>query len=269
MIIDNCLCKSSSLFKNFIEYKNETVFKTFNGFVIGKCTNCGLLKTFINKNIKVKPSHDVFYEENRRYFEGIFQPIVDKILQFKKCNKVLDVGCSSGIILGLLKKQGFDIYGVEPNKQAFQKADEKFKRRILYGFLAEFVKNNKIKFDVIIYNHVLEHIDTANEEIKLARSILKKTGLLVIGVPNVDNVIFYLRKKYWEPLMPAEHVWHFSKKNIINFLKKHGFNILDISFSDDKRKDYSLIKKVYFRFLSLINKLFGTGETILIIANRN
>ena len=267
MIIDNCLCKPSSSFENFIEYKNETVFKSFNGVIIGKCTNCGLLKTFVKKNIMIKPSDDVFYEENRRYFEGLFKPIVDKILQFKKGNKVLDVGCSSGIILGLLKEHGVDVYGIEPDKQAFKKALKKLKGKIFNGILKEFVKKNKIKFDVVIYNHVLEHIKTVNEELKLAKSILNKNGLLVIGVHNVDNIIFYLRKKYWESLMPGEHVWHFSKKYLVNLLKKHGLMIMDISFSDDKRKDYSLLKKIYFSCLSAINHLFKTGESTLIIAS--
>ena len=65
--------------------------------------------------------------------------------------------------------------------------------------------------------------------------------------------------------MPKEHIWHFSKKQLIKLLKKNNFSITNISFSDDKREDYPLLKKVYFGFLSIINKILRTGEAMLII----
>ncbi len=269
MISNYCLCqqKKPVLFIKYIEYKNETVFKDYEGIIIGRCQNCGLLKTVVKKNFYPEKSRGIFYEENRRLFEGLFKPVVDKVTKYKKTGRLLDIGCSSGILLELFKQKGFDVYGIEPNKQAYISASKKFQGKIFNGFLSEFIKNNKKKFDVVVYNHVLEHIDDVNEELELARFIISKNGLLVIGVPNVDNLIFYLRKKYWESLMPREHVWHFSKKYICNLLKKRGFKVCNTSLSDDLRPNYPLSKRIYFRFLSLLNKFIGTGESVLIIAS--
>lgn len=270
MIKSDCLCQKNSLFIPAIVYKNETVFKKFNNVTIGRCNNCDILKTVIQPKNKFNPqtTHVDFYEENRFLFQSLFKNIVDRIKMFKKNGTVLDVGCSSGIILELLKKESFDVRGIEPNKKACQVAYSKFKNKIFNGYLFEFIKKNKRKFDIVIYNHVFEHIEDLNYEIRLINKIIKPNGLLVVGVPNTSNIIFLLRQKYWEYLVPLEHVWHFSKRYLINFMQEKNFQIVNVCFSNDRRSDYPLVKKMYFRLLSLINKLFGTGELMLIVAKK-
>lgn len=266
-----CLCsKKQSSFIPYITYKNETVFKDFEGIIIGRCKKCGLLKTFPPKNIQFDPqqSRKDMYESQKDYFIELFLPIVNKIKQYKPSGKILDVGCSSGILLELLKKNGYDIYGAEPNIHAFKIASKKFPKKIIYGTIFDVSKHKKnIQFDVIIYNHVLEHVNDIKMEIILIKKMLKKDGIFVLGLPNTSNCIFLLRKKYWEPLMPLEHVWHFSKNYLTAYLKKNGFTIINIGFSDDSRNDYPLLKRFYFSGLSLINKLFNTGESMLIISS--
>lgn len=275
MIKSDCLCQKNSQFLEKIVYKNETVFKDFDGIIIGKCLNCGLLKTVFcpKSEFNSQETHVDFYEKNRSLFLPLFENIVKRIKKFKDKGKILDVGCSSGLLLKLLKKERFSIFGIEPNKTAFQIAQKKFKEKVYFGTLQQYLQNgyndsdHQIrKFDVVIYNHVVEHIADVEKEIKLIKQILKSKGLLILGAPNTSNIIFYLRKKYWESLMPLEHIWHFSKNYLINYLKKQRFKILDISFSDDKRQDYPFVKKVYFSILSLINQIIGTGESMLIIA---
>jgi len=215
-----------------------------------------------------KQSRKDMYESRKSFFVDLFTPIVDKIKQYKPSGKILDVGCSSGILLELLKKETYDVFGIEPNKKAFLIAKKRFGQNIFYGILKSFIKKSKKKFDVIIYNHVLEHIEDINTELSLIKKSLKKNGIFVLGLPNTSNCIFYLRKKYWEPLMPLEHIWHFSKKIISDFLKKNRFKILDITFSNDDRKDYPFMKRLYFKILSSLNDILHTGEAMLIVAKK-
>lgn len=272
-----CLCSKKQLkFTPYISYKNETVFKDFEGVVIGKCKKCGLLKTFPSKNIIFNPrqSRKEMYESQKSFFIDLFIPIVEKIKLYKSSGKVLDVGCSSGILLELLKKEKYDTSGIEPNKKAFNIAKRKFGEKIFHGTLTQFyysvlIRSSKQKFDVVIYNHVLEHIEDIKKELQFIKKTLKKNGIIVLGLPNTNNIIFFLRKKYWESLMSLEHVWHFSKNYLVYYLKKNGFTIIDVSFSDDSRNDYPLLKRLYFSALSFINKLLYTGESMLIIAKKN
>ncbi len=272
MIRSYCLCsKKPSSFFSYIEYKNESVFKNFEGVVIGKCKKCDLLKTLPPKKIRFDPtqSRNDMYESQRSYFFKLFEPIIDKIKTYQPSGSVLEVGCSSGLLLELLKKEKYRVYGIEPNKKAFRTAQRKFGNQVYNATLAAFTKKNPVRFNVIIYNHVLEHIEDIKIELSFIKKILKKDGIFVLGLPNTNNVIFYLRKKYWEPLMPLEHVWHFSKNYLVRFLERNKFKIINISYSNDERLDYPLIKRIYFSFLSFINTLMYTGEAMLLIAQKS
>lgn len=272
MMQRQCVCRKQSVFTPFIVYKNETVFKNYEGTVIGKCKNCGILKTFPSKKNKlfspiITKSQD--YEKRKQEFEGLFASIVSQIKKYVKPSAtILDVGCSSGILLSLLKKRGFDVHGIEPNKQAYLFAKKKLKKNIFNVTLFDYSNNRIRQFDCIIYNHVLEHIQDINREFTLIHKCLKKNGILVIGVPNTDNVIFKIRKKYWESLLPNEHIWHFNTDYLKKYLKKQGYKISYTSFDDDHRKSYPVVKRIYFTLLTFLNKIMHTGEAVLIISQK-
>src|SRR3989344_6840962 len=125
MLKAQCLCgDEKSSFQEYIVYKNETVFSRFEGAIIGKCTNCGLLKTFHSQNnvFDPKQSKGELYDAREDTFAELFRPIVEAIKKYTPGGNVLDVGCSTGILLALLKKEGFEVTGIEPNKEAFQRA---------------------------------------------------------------------------------------------------------------------------------------------------
>lgn len=271
MFYSSCICQKKSFFKEIIKFDKEKVFKDYEGITIGQCQNCNVLKTFYQKKI-LKDKHASrpnIILEKKEIFYPIYCEIIKRIKKYQSKGSVLDVGCSAGVLLTFLRKEGFSISGIEPNYKAYLMAKKIHNQKIHHGTLSTFYRKNKKKYDVIIYNHVLEHISDIEKEFNLIKKAIKKQGIFVLGTPNYDNFIFHLRKKFWESLMPKEHIWHFSKRNLIFLLKKNDFSILEISFSDDKRNDYPFFKKIYFRLLSFINQLFGTGEAILIIAKKN
>jgi len=274
MIISTCLCskKTKACFQITIRYQNETTFQAYNGLVIGQCNHCGLLKTIndshnSNNNEPISDSHH--YETNLKNLSFFFKPLIEKIKQFKPSGSVLDVGCSTGILLSLLQKDGFKTYGIEPNKKAYTLANKKLGKNIFYGVLSTFVKTHKQQYDCIIYNHTLEHIKNIHKELSIVKTILKQDGLFILGVPNTANIIFYIRKKFWESLLPNQHIWHFNTHYLTKLLQQYGLQTLNVSFTDHTRTDYPFIKKIYFSFLTLLNKLMNTGEAVLLIAKNN
>ena len=271
MIRSNCVCKTNATFTAYIVYNNETVFKEYDGSIIGKCNTCGILKTFPSgKNKQFDPfitkSED--YENRRKEFESLFSPIIAYVEKYTTPRStILDVGCSSGILLTLLKRKKYDVYGIEPNKQAYLFAKKKLKKNIFPGTLLPFSKKTNKKFDCIMYNHVLEHIENINQEFRLISRLLKKNGVLIVGVPNTDNIVFKIRQKYWEYLLPNEHIWHFDTNYLKKYLQVQKYKILDTSFKDDERKSYPFHKKIYFTLLAFLNRIMHTGEAVLIVAS--
>lgn len=264
----SCICSKKARFNTIIDF-NKSKLQSYLGISIGKCENCGVLKTFTNKeSFNPQSSMSSFYEGNKEKFLKFFYPIVLKLKSIKAEGDVLDVGCSSGILLEILQKEKFNIWGIEPNKKAYAIAKKKFKKKIFQGVLEDFLNLQNKKFDIIIYNHVLEHIKDINKELYFIKKALKKDGVLIIGVPNTSNIIFYLRGLYWENLRPKEHMWHFSKKYLEKYIKGKGFKILYTSFENDERIDYPFVKRIYFKVLIFINQIFNTGEAILIFATK-
>lgn len=267
----SCICRKQSEFDPVIRYRNETVFKAYEGAVIARCRYCRTLKTFPSKNNRafdpVCTKADL-YEGQVKRFEKLFAPVVSRIKKYSPGKRVLDVGCSTGILLNLLQKKHFDVRGIEPNAKACRKARSRLPGRVHQGTLATFLKKYKTKSDCIIYNHVMEHIPDPAREVARAKSALMPGGLLVVGVPNTDNWIFRIRGKYWESLLPNEHIWQMNTHDLCGLLEKNGFVIREVSFEDDPRQDYGRAKQIYFRFLSLLNRISGTGEAVLIIAEK-
>lgn len=266
-----CLCTKDNKvsFKNVIVYRNETIFKKYEGVVIKKCERCGLLKTFPPAwGVFFNPtqSRSDLYENNSVEFAHLFKPIVEQIKNYSKGQSVLEVGCSTGILLSLLQKEGFTVQGIEPNKKAAFIAQQKIGKFIYNGTLPSFSKKNKRTFDCVVYNHVLEHIMDVRHELFVIKKILNPNGVFIIGVPNTNNVVFSIRKKYWESLMPNEHVWHFSTGYLISLFKEYGLVTISTSFTNHKRADYPILKKVYFGTLTLLNKILGTGEALLLVS---
>ena len=76
-----------------------------------------------------------------------------------------------------------------------------------------FNKNNNNKFDMIIMRHVLEHILDFERLInKLKKLLKKKSGTIVIEVPNYDSI--------WNKNFKRKLVWFFFILIIIMFFQK-------------------------------------------------
>lgn len=266
IIKSDCICSKNAKFTVVIDYKMG-IFKQYSGIVIGKCKNCGLLKTLVlNGKFNAQESQGGFYENNKIIFEEIFKRLIDEIYKYKPEGRVLDVGCSSGVLMEVLARYGYEVYGIEPNKSAFKYARRKFLSHVFNKTSNVYFKNSHKKFDIIIYNHVLEHIPDINLEFVNIKKNLKKNGLLVISVPNTDNFVYLFRGERWESLMPKEHIWHFNKNYLIKLISKKGFLIEKYFFSNQSRKDYPFYKRLYFLCLNLLNVFFEKGEAITLIA---
>lgn len=134
-------------------------------------------------------------QEDKKYFDSrlkkaktIVEELSDEGISSKKRIKVLEVGCNHGFITyHLAKLTKWNMFGGDTNKDNLKK----------YPFINDVVKLNYLdatkmkfesgKFDVVIYNHVIEHIPEWEKTIKEIYRILKKDGLLYLATPNLHR----------------------------------------------------------------------------------
>lgn len=137
--------------------------------------------------------------------------------------KILEVGSGASGILKFFKNKGFNkIIGLEldPN---YVNYSINIGIDTIQGDISTLVDN---KFDLIIYNHVFEHLNDLNNELLMVQDKLSKNGLLYIEVPSIHKLkdYYYNVKKFYQ----NAHTYNFSEKTLENLLIKNSFKALKI-----------------------------------------
>lgn len=201
------------------------------GAFIFQCTKCGLGKTegefpkefYFDKNKLVYFAYhrDPVYVENKEQFKNIFDKRADIISRFKTKGKALEAGSSTGLLLSLLKDKGWEVLGIEPSQSGASVAIEHGVPTLNTTF--ELVNLPQRSFDLIIFNHVLEHMENPVLILRKAHKILRKDGLSLIDVPNFASLSARLSGPTWRYILPREHRWHFTPTSLFLLLEKSGF----------------------------------------------
>ena len=209
--------------KCLICQNNCNVFTQLRDLIIYKCPSCGFGFTENVKLQKGEYHRDETYIEEEDLFENIFQKRVNLISQLQKPGKVLEVGCSTGLLLSLLKKKGWEVEGVELSKKAAEVARSRGIDAVV-GTFEEFKTKNK--YNLIIFNHVLEHLENPQDILEKAKFLLFSRGLILISLPNFDSFSASIQKGAWPLLLPEEHLWHFTPKSMRILLTKLGLKTI-------------------------------------------
>jgi len=132
-----------------------------------------------------KPLHDI--NPLRLNFINQNFPLKDK--------KVLDVGCGGGILSESMAQLGAEVTGLDQSEIAIKIAQLHAKESNLsidYKLLniEEFLKKNKIKYDVITCLEMVEHVPNPASIIEACSKLLKKNGRLYLSTINRNPKAF-------------------------------------------------------------------------------
>jgi SAM-dependent methyltransferase len=117
------------------------------------------------------------------------------------------------------------------------------------------------EFDVVICNHVLEHVPDDRQAIREIFRVLKKGGFAILQVPTS----YSKEHTYEDPAItdPAERELHFRQKDhyrlygrdYLDRLMEAGFHIPEINYLDE----LSLVEKERYR-LPVMEYMYGYGK---------
>ncbi len=139
--------------------------------------------------------------------------------------RVLDVGCSQGIVPLLLAREGCDVIGVDTSPQAIEEAKRYLanepthvQEKICY-VNADFLSLNThdAEPDTIVISEVLEHLVRPEIFVEKAASLLKPDGCLIITVPfGVNDFIDHKHTFYLvEPLRLLSKHLHITQVKVL------------------------------------------------------
>lgn len=153
-----------------------------------------------------------------------------KIIPYQGQGKILDIGCGSGRTLSLLKKRGWNVYGIEANSQAVDIARNKLGLQVYLGNISNVDFQNDF-FDVVTMTHTLEHMANPKQILRKVNKILKTSGTLIITVPDSDSLEARYFKQFWLGWDPPRHLYSFSLKTLKKMLQAvGGFRIKRIRY---------------------------------------
>lgn len=155
--------------------------------------------------------------------------------------RILDVGCGSGKTLALLQGLGWNVYGLEIDKNAVRIALARGLVNVKLGGYEKIANFPNNYFDCIRLYHVIEHIPNPRDCLQLIRKKLKPGGEVILGTPNSDSTVGKLFGKFWYNLDIPRHLFIFSPKTLSMIAKSEGFSRLTIVFCSSDGLGRSII----------------------------
>lgn len=231
-----------------------------NNYKLYSCENCELVFVWpIPDNLNQIYKRDYFrsrgklggsgysdYDQDKKPMREVFMSFLNKFERLGSGRSIFDVGAATGYFLDLAKGRGWQTSGSEISEYARQIA--KGKGHDVVGDLLE--KGFYNRFDVVTMWDVLEHLRDPKEYLRTVNKILLPKRWLAIN--TIDKGSWWARiwGKQWHLIVPPEHLYYFSRKNLELLLNDTGFQIVEIK-KIGKKFSLSYIFKILYHWQKL------------------
>ena len=163
---------------------------------------------------------------------------VQKLNNMKPAHgSLLDIGTATGEFLKAARDGGWTVFGTEVSRFAAEEAKKKFNIDVFVGDAADaaFAPGS---FDVVHLSHVLEHVPSPRQTMKLAHRLLKDDGIFVVEVPNqfanwYERIAQVFRKRHPTAEPSLHHVYFYTPQTLRLLLKNEGFGASIRTYSLD------------------------------------
>lgn len=282
--MQNCLCGNSASRPAFqvVKWKNKCDIR------IVQCDHCAQYRT-VPSPMSDQTEAGELYDAPEYFLGAEINPdswmkmqtrILQNIHRFKKSGSLLDIGCGMGFLPEAAKRMGYNSRGIDLNAHAVANGKKLFPD--LDISCSELSSIADHSYDIIVINHVIEHVIDPGNFLSAIQKKLKADGILAIGVPNIQGGIpRFLRLLNHIPAIPGskwtwfgyqleQHVWHFTPPLLKKMLEKNGWKI--INMRTDFNMYYGATELPQFRFrvmkwLWLFFEKIYLGDNLLVIAS--
>jgi 2-polyprenyl-3-methyl-5-hydroxy-6-metoxy-1,4-benzoquinol methylase len=252
----------NELYKRAFSYDVIDEFKGENHINYVKCKQCSL-----HFFTPILPGSGRFYEELQKrmsfyYKDNRYEFFYSKDF-IKEGDKVLEIGSGNGHFSEIINAK--DYTGLEYNDKAIKDAAEKGIRLIKQS-IEDHSKEQKEVYDVVCSFQVLEHVPNPHEYIQASLRVLKKGGLMIIGVPAMESILTTNLNHTLN--LPPHHMTRWNKEAFQYFeqifdVKLHAFSYEPLP--KNMEKNYTRRKlqtKIHRSLLGQKKKIVNTKKSI-------
>lgn len=193
-------------------------------------------------------------KKRRLYVTGVLERHCRR-LGVPRVGRLLDMGCGDGNNLAWLGRFAEQTYGSDYNIVRLTRARHRLPEASL--FLADILDYPCADdhFDVIFFNHVIEHITDDVSALRSVHRVLKPGGLLVLGTPNEGAWWWQLAYKRAPDFREAtDHVHFYTAKTIGARMRTAGLTVSEEKHMGWGPPDWRLDGRI--RQYKLVDDLF-------------
>jgi len=142
---------------------------------------------------------------------------------------LLDVGCGGGLFLGMMRRRGFRVVGLDFSRDAAAVA---WRHQKVPAVVAD-LENAPFRsgsFAAITMSHVLEHLADPCAYLEAAHRLLRPKGRLVIHVPNASSLQAQLLGRRWNGYDVPRHLFDYRGRDVIRLFEMTGFELVRSSY---------------------------------------
>ena len=238
------------------------VFQQSNGVGIWLCPECEIMyasprftenalseiyenEAFVDESVYEDWSYEKWKRENkgRSYIPQTLKiQLVRRFLSQE--DRILDVGCGTGLFCLEASKQGLNVEGVDPSRMLIDLGRRLLEIPLHHSKIEEFEPDYKYKG--IVLWAVLEHVSNLKGLIKRCGDLLEEEGYLFIDVPNHEGAsnrfkTFLSQKGLKESDFKhfgfPWHIYSFNRKSLSRLMKACGFEPVLFEFWSHLLKD--------------------------------
>jgi len=152
--------------------------------------------------------------------------------------KILDVGSGLGFFLSVIDSK-WERHALDVSNYAINFIQDKYPDISVHQGILENFKNTKNQFDVIMFYHVIEHLNNPKKTLKILHNLLKLNGVLIVGTPNIGSIAAWVFRENFRLFGPG-HLCLFNPHSLNNILMETGFEVF--------KREYPFWKTDYATF---------------------
>ena len=139
--------------------------------------------------------------------------------------RLLQVGCSYGLLLDEARRRGYDVEGVELSIEAARYSRERLDLPVR-TMAIEDVELEGERYDAILLVDVLEHLEDPIATLESLLAVLAPGGAMLIVTPDPSSVVARTAGSRWWCYVPA-HLCLIPRKALRELLQAHGLTVLE------------------------------------------